>query len=75
MRKKAKKRSKDAESGVSESTFKQKLNQLPAVITMKKKRDEISEKLLQLILRFFACLSPCWSYFFIGTPKKNNDNS
>ena len=85
MRKKAKKRSKDVKPGVSDSTFKQKvkaffkpmllyLNQLPVVIALKKTRDKASEKLLQLILAFFAFLSPCWSFFFIGTPKKNYDN-
>ena len=85
MRKKAKKRSKGSESGVSNSTFKQKLkalfeplllylNQLPVVIAFKMKRNKISEKLLPLILGCFAFLSPCWSFFFIGTPKKNNDN-
>ena len=83
MRKKAKNRSKS--TGVSDSIVKQKLkeylmpiqlylNQIPAVIAVKKLRDRTGQKLLQIILGFFALLSPCWSFFFIRkSPKKNDD--
>ena len=77
MRKKAEKRSKDAETRSSEFGFKQRVKAFfaksPAVIAMKKKRDRIADKLLQYLLACFALVWPCWSFFFIGTPKKNDD--
>ena len=41
------------------------------VIGLLKIRDEISEKLRQLILGFFDFLSPCWTFLFIHKSKRN----
>ena len=43
---------------------------LPLVIAMLRLRDGISEKLRLLILAFFDCLSPCWTFLFVKTPKQ-----
>ena len=55
------------------------VNQLPFVIAFKSRfkimRARISEKLLQFLLAVFAFFSPCWNFFFLGTPKSNTDNS
>lgn len=79
MRKKAKKRSKKSEPGTGDLSFKQKVKTYfansPAVIAMKKMRNIISDKLLKQLLACFAFISPCWSFFFIGTPKKYDDTS
>ena len=48
---------------------------IPFVIALLKVRDEISEKLRQLILGFFDCLSPCWTFLFIKTPKNDGTKS
>ena len=57
--------------------IKQYLMSLPFVIGLLKIRDEISEKLRQLILAFFDFLSPCWTFLFIkksNPDEYNNDN-
>ena len=45
------------------------LSELPMVIALLKVRDKVSEKLLCLILAFFAFVAPFWNFFFIKTPK------
>ena len=44
---------------------------LPFIIGLLRIRDDISEKLRQLILAFFGCLSPCWNFLFIHKSKPN----
>ena len=55
--------------------IKQFLLTLPFVIGLLKVRDDISEKLRQLILAFFDFLSPCWTFLFIKTPKNDGTKS
>ena len=51
--------------------IKQFLLTLPFVIGLLKVRDDISEKLRQLLLAFLDFLSPCWTFLFIKTPKND----
>ena len=44
---------------------------LPFIIGLLRIRDDISEKLRQLILAFFGCLSPCWNFLFLHKSKPN----
>ena len=55
--------------------IKQFLLTLPFVIGLLKVRDDIGEKLRQLILAFFDFLSPCWTFLFIKTPKNDGTKS
>ena len=55
--------------------IKQFLLTLPFFIGLLKVRDDISEKLRQLILAFFDFLSPCWTFLFIKTPKNDAKKS
>ena len=73
MRKKTKnRRKKDSKSSDGfMDKFRQYLLTLSFVICLLKKRDEISEKLRQLILAFFDFLSPCWTFLFIHKSEPN----
>ena len=51
------------------SRFKQYLSGQPFVVFLPELRDGISEKLRQLILGFFDCLSPCWNFLFLDKSK------
>ena len=79
MKKKSEEKSNSTISGPPKLSLMDKVkayfNQSPAVIAFKKFRDRLGEKLRQLILAFFALLSPCWTFLFVGTSKPIKDTS
>ena len=46
---------------------------LPFIIGLLRIRDDVSEKLRQLILAFFDFLSPCWTFLFIHKSEPKNE--
>ena len=66
---------KASESSKKSEGFCTKVLDSAACQVMFNVRDKVAEKMLQMILAFFACLSPCWKFLFLKSSNKmENDN-